>query len=221
MLSRTTPAFYLLALICFLLPFVEVSCNGQKVVSVSGLQLVTGSTLGVDSAVPARQQQHMQPSTPAVVAFGVGIFGLVYAIAGTWRRFVISGAAGVLSAISLLFLQNETPAGAPPEALGMISLSYEPGYYASILLFFAGAGFCLFAEYASRSHPVAGVRAQNASLPSPSPPQPASFSGPSAPVRWQPPLTPLNAPPARACSKCGRALDWNARFCSACGAVLS
>ena len=65
MLRKLPPAAYLLALICFLLPFVEVSCNGQKVVSLTGIQLLAGPQVGggrgnVCPAADSRSSQRRQ-----------------------------------------------------------------------------------------------------------------------------------------------------------------
>lgn len=40
-----SPVVFLLALVCFFLPFATFSCQGQRVLSVSGIQLVTGSSI--------------------------------------------------------------------------------------------------------------------------------------------------------------------------------
>lgn len=43
--KKAIPAILGLALICFFLPFVTVSCQGQKLMTFSGIQLVTGTTI--------------------------------------------------------------------------------------------------------------------------------------------------------------------------------
>ncbi len=217
MLARATPAVYLLALICFLLPFIEVSCNGQKVVSLTGVQLVVGTTVGGGSGTRA---EHIQPSTPAVLAFVLGLFGLIFAMIGKWRRLVVSGAAGLLAGICLLFLQNEVPSGAPPEALGLLKLSYDPAYYVSVLLFFAGAGLCAFMEYSGGAKQTTGPPVPMP-LPQAAPLQAAKAAAASAPGSWQPANPSLPAGAARICASCGSDVDWDARFCSTCGAVQS
>ena len=50
-MRRFTPAIYVLTLICFFLPFTHISCEGRKVASFTGIQLVTGTSITVEGEV--------------------------------------------------------------------------------------------------------------------------------------------------------------------------
>ena len=43
--SKVSPALFVITTLCFLFPFVTVSCNGQKVATFSGVELATGTTV--------------------------------------------------------------------------------------------------------------------------------------------------------------------------------
>ena len=45
MTKKFSPAIFGIVLICFILPFVTVSCQGQKLATLTGIQLITGTTI--------------------------------------------------------------------------------------------------------------------------------------------------------------------------------
>lgn len=68
---------FVLGILCFLLPFVEVSCSGQKLVSFTGLQLITGSEL----QNPMGGQAQKYGSEPfALITMLCFIGGLIFAL---------------------------------------------------------------------------------------------------------------------------------------------
>ena len=106
MLRKLPPAAYLLALICFLLPFVEVSCNGQKIVSLTGLQLLAGPQIGDGSGMFAQRKHQAKPETSVVVAFVAGIAGLVLSVLKQRRTDIFAGVCGILAGGALPELQQ-------------------------------------------------------------------------------------------------------------------
>ena len=42
-LKKFSPALFGLVILCFFLPFVNLSCSGQTVMTLTGFQLITGS----------------------------------------------------------------------------------------------------------------------------------------------------------------------------------
>src|SRR5664279_3122805 len=113
MLRKIPPAGYLLALICFLLPFVEVSCNGQRVVSLPGLQLLAGPQVDGGGGMFAQPKQQVKPETSVVIAFVAGIAGLVLSVLKQRRTDIIAGVCCMVAAGSLLALQQSILSGAP------------------------------------------------------------------------------------------------------------
>ncbi len=225
MLRKLPRAAYLLALICFLLPFVEVSCNGQKVVSLTGLQLLAGPQVGDGSGMFAQPKQQAKPETSVVVAFVAGIAGLVLSVLKQRRTDIVAGVCGIVAGASLLELQQSILSGAPPQAMGLIQVQYQPAYFLSVLLFFIGAAVMLYLAFAKQQESAANVRAPAAPYPAPSPPVSppmlqtnVSHAAPSHPQTViMPP--PLSASTLRFCPRCGQQLAGDARFCPKCGSA--
>jgi len=48
-LKKFSPAFYGIIILLFFLPFVNLSCSGQTIMSLSGFQLITGSEYKANS----------------------------------------------------------------------------------------------------------------------------------------------------------------------------
>jgi hypothetical protein len=221
MLRKLPPAAYLLALICFLLPFVEVSCNGQKMVSLTGIQLLAGPQVGGGVGMFAQPKQQVKPETSVVIAFIAGIAGLVVSLLKQRRTDIVAGVCGIAAAGSLLALQQSILSGAPPQALGLLQVQYQPAYYLSVLLFFAGAAAAFFVAFAKPPDPVANVPALAPPYPAPSPPVLQASFPHAAPAH---PETVLMPPPRAAatlrfCSHCGQQLAADARFCPKCGSA--
>ena len=42
-LKKFSPGFYGVIILCFFMPFVNLTCSGQKIMSLSGFQLITGT----------------------------------------------------------------------------------------------------------------------------------------------------------------------------------
>ncbi|MGC2110485.1 MAG: zinc ribbon domain-containing protein [Candidatus Korobacteraceae bacterium] len=226
MLRKLPPAGYLLALICFLLPFVEVSCNGQKVVSLTGMQLLSGPQVGNGGGMFAPPKQRANPETSVVIAFVAGIAGLVLSVLKQRRTDIIGGVCGVVAAGSLLALQQSILSGAPPQALGLIQIQYQPAYFLSLLMFFAGAALLFYSAFAKQSVPAVTVTAVPAPYPPPSPPvSPPKLQANVSQAPSHPPtviMTPLpSAATLHFCSRCGQQLAADARFCAKCGSAQS
>lgn len=225
MLRKLPPAGYLLALICFLLPFVEVSCNGQKVVSLTGLQLLAGPQVGGGTGMFAQPQQQVKPETSVVIAFVAGIAGLVLSVLKQRRTDIIGAVCGIVGGASLLALQQSILSGAPPQAMGLIQVQYQPGYFLSVLLFFAGAAVSFYVVFAKQGEPAANVPALAAPYPAPSPPtSPPMLQANVSRAAPSHPQTVIMPPPLPAgnlcfCSHCGQQLAADARFCGKCGAA--
>jgi hypothetical protein len=220
MLRKLPPAAYLLALICFLLPFVEVSCNGQKMVSLTGIQLLAGPQIGGGVGMFAQPKQQVKPETSVVIAFVAGIAGLVLSLLRQRRTDIVGAVCGIIGGGSLLALQQSILSGAPPQALGLIQIQYQPAYYLSVLLFFVGAGLLFYVAFARQAEPPANVPAL-ASYPAASPPVlQANFSR-AAPAHPETVIMPPPRPAAtlRFCSHCGQQLAADAGFCPKCGSA--
>lgn len=129
---------FALILLLFLMPFVHVSCMGERVASVNGYDLLGGridldesllGRLGSDEVVDAR----IDHSAGSRLALGAAVAGLVLVLA--WpRRFALLSMclAGLVGALWIrLDVQAEIDAA---EATGF-SVAYQAGYVLVLVMF--------------------------------------------------------------------------------------
>jgi hypothetical protein len=103
---------FAVALLLFLLPFVEIKCNSTSLYKAKGIELVTGFTVKDDKdknsddalAVNDNSNEKQEPNSFAIAAFVLGILGLVLSFMNFKTRPLISTLTGVLAAICLIAL---------------------------------------------------------------------------------------------------------------------
>jgi hypothetical protein len=147
---KLSPAALVLALLCFFLPFVTFSCQGQKVASFSGIQLATGTTI--------RQPQVFgQPKSEKVNAEPLAVLALLAVVAGVGLSFlkgkkgaVGSTALAVLGVIFLAALKSKLDGDALRQGGGAIQVDYGAGYYLSLVFLLAAVGTSIYAFMAGR-----------------------------------------------------------------------
>lgn len=119
----------------FLLPFVTLSCSGQRLATVTGVQLVTGAEAG----------SHRSPSdAQAAFALGMCVLGVLLSLRATGTAGRIPAAlAGAAGTIALLFFKTTLEDEALRQGHGVIRVQYEFGYYLALvaLASAAAAGF--------------------------------------------------------------------------------
>ncbi len=194
---KLSPVSYVLALLCFLLPFVQVSCGGQKLFSFTGVQLMTGTTIKLPTELlglkdnpnfKAPNEAKLDANPAAIIAFLAGLAGLAFAFVKMSRAGVISGVAGGVAAAALFFLRVSLSSklqesGGP----NPFSVEYQNAYYVSLLAFIFGGALAIRAEMNT------GARR-------------------SAPAGEGSALPPGGS---TVCANCGATL--RTRFCGACG----
>ena len=222
-MPRKLPAAaYLLALICFLLPFVEISCNNQKVISFTGMQLLGGTQLPGSGGPFGGPAQRIKPDDSVVLAFIAGIAAVVLSFLNQRRTDIGAGACGIVAAGSLLTLQHSIAAGTPPQAMGPIQVQYQGGYYLSLLSFLAGAALSFYLAFAQRLAAAAVIASPPSAppvTPALSPPVAQANAAYAAQAAVAPVPQASPAPRPRFCTRCGQQIAGDARFCGGCGAA--
>jgi hypothetical protein len=142
--QKLSPAIFVLALICFFLPFVTFSCQGQKVTSLSGIQLVTGTTIQQPQMFGPSQSQKMDPQPLALLAFVCGVLGLALSFAKGRARTVAPAVAGGIAAILLLAMKSSIDSDVLSKGSGVIQVNYDVGFYVVVLLLLATAALNVF-----------------------------------------------------------------------------
>ena len=206
--SKVSPAIFAASILCFLLPFVTISCGGQRGASFSGLQLATGTTVEQPQMFGPSQKHKVDPEPAAAVAGLCALLALGLSFLGTRIALgpSISGAAG---AASLLFMKSRLDDQIVKQGQGMLQVNYETGFSLALLLLIGGAAWNAYLF--SQKSKFLGT-AQFAAL------QPVATRGHSEGSK-QVPLAETGAAPQSLtfCPNCGEPWTANAKFCTKCG----
>lgn len=129
---------FLLALVCFLLPFVELSCQGQRLARFTGAELAFGATMEQKDPWTGRvQERKIQPEPFATIAF----LTILLAIALAWGgRDTLALVSGGIALGSLWMTMARLDQQAAKEASGLLRIGYQPAYWICMLLLALGLG---------------------------------------------------------------------------------
>lgn len=118
----------LFAVILFALPFCNINCSGTKVLSLTGVNLVTGKTIeGTDAT------REMPSNIWAIAA--LSSIGLAFLISIFLQKtHLITGLLGIAGIVFLISLQMNINLQVSQQPLAIISVDYEIAYWASIAL---------------------------------------------------------------------------------------
>ena len=113
------PLFFVIVIICFLLPFFNLTCQEQKIASITGFELITGTTISSNSqnkglngiSIPqneiskAIKTDSVAPEPLALVALLLAVGGLIISF---FEKFsdIGSASAGLLGGLALIFLSS-------------------------------------------------------------------------------------------------------------------
>lgn len=183
-----------LALLLFLLPWITVSCGGQKVFTFSGTDLSIGKTIQVPQGFGPPKKENTREDN-ATIAFLAGITGLFagFLIKEDRSQRIASTVCGGIGGIFLYLLKNKLDGEIVAKGSGMMGVDYQSGFWLCMLIFF-GVGILNILALAGVLEKVTGSAVSGIS--SKSPPQP-SF-----------------------CSQCGAKVSPEDTFCSECGRSL-
>jgi len=141
MTRKIALGIFLLAIIFFLMPWVSVSCAGQDIIQVSGLDMVTGSY-----DVPAGEELGDMPSESepfaiwALVAAAVGLIVSLFAWKIGYILRILSGLAGIGLLIALKTkISNDFTSQMSDEMMGIVQVKYLIGYWLTLVAFAAAA----------------------------------------------------------------------------------
>lgn len=133
--KKISPALFGIALICFLLPFVNLTCQGSKVSTLTGLQLVAGGKMEVPSMGGGKQYQKFKGEPMALIAFLCGLAGVGLSFLTGKKNNGITAVAGVMGVIFLFLLKSSIEDGVLKNAGGMVQIDYAIGFYFVLMLY--------------------------------------------------------------------------------------
>jgi hypothetical protein len=205
MANRKSIASILLFLgsaLCFFMPFVTVSCAGEKVLTLSGQQLATGTSIEMAQAFGPPRAEKIDPDPFAAIAALCAVVGILLSLVGT--RLAVAGAVtGTAGAASLAFMASRMGGQIQKATEGMGSASEDTGFTVALVLLVAAAAWNAYLLTQQKKLEVAPASA----------PGSPSHSVDVAATSLQP--QPVMAVPR--CKKCGESLGAGVAFCEQCG----
>jgi len=132
------------SLLCFFLPFATVSCSGEKLITLTGQQMATGTTIEAPSLAGESDKRKTDPNPFAAVGMLCAVAGIGLSLLGR-RLAAVPAAAGAAGAVSLFLMRATMDSEIQRQSVGMvISVSYEYGFAVALLLLLAGMGWNLY-----------------------------------------------------------------------------
>jgi hypothetical protein len=134
MVRRISLGLAVLALVMFLLPWVAVTCAGQEIVNVTGLELVTGFEYEA-----ADMTEQADPEVLAILALVASVLLAVAFFLRGKSGPVIRGILCALGVVFLIALKFKLDGDIEKESQGMFQTSYLPGFWIALVSFVATA----------------------------------------------------------------------------------
>ena len=153
-LKNLSPSIFILVLICFFLPFTKISCAGEEVMTLTGFQLVTGTTIEVGGGTENRKTERIDPEPYAIWAFGAGIVGLVLSFIKSRGSKILPAIIGVVGAVSLLLLKSKLDRDVLREGEGAFHIEYQFGFWLAFILFFSAVVLNIYLFSLKETYPM-------------------------------------------------------------------
>jgi hypothetical protein len=133
-------------LVSFFFSFVNISCNGQPVANLTGLQLALGTELKSHDPFGGEKTEKLPAQPLAALAFGAAVLGLLLSFGRTATRTLTMIAAGA-GALLLLGLKMKLDRDIVNQGQGMLRIEYGGAFAIAVILFAAAA----FLSYRSKT----------------------------------------------------------------------
>jgi len=189
-----SPALYGIIIICFFLPWVSVSCQGQPIITLSGFQLAKGTTFGQPGTgpqkiAPQKETKKVNPEIFALLSVIVAAGGLASCFLKGKAGTILPAAGGILGVIFLVLMRFKLSRELSKvgEGAGILQLEYGIGYYLTFLLFLASFVLNIYNPF-------------------------------KKPLQKE--ITTKGTPLKKFCTQCGQENEGGNQFCSSCGAKL-
>lgn len=143
--SSVSVAFFVIIIICFFMPFLDLSCSGQKMGRVNGLQLVLGGEVETPGMFGGTQRDRIDPEPLAISAFIAAVIGLLLSFSNRRESKALPLLAGAGGGVFLLLLKSKAENEIAREGMGILHVELEAGFWLTLVLFFVVALLNLFA----------------------------------------------------------------------------
>jgi hypothetical protein len=175
---------FLIGVLLFLLPFVDIKCGGTTIKEVRGFELATGfkvedksmnqslfGNMGLEQSTNNNKAEKRDPNIFALAALGLGIIAFIIAFLAKGGRSVPAAFMGLLASVAIIALMiniktdpslnttsktnNNTDGFNMNLDTDIIRVEFTPWIYLTILLFLVGAYF----SWRKQSKPVESIPA--------------------------------------------------------------
>lgn len=154
------PGLFGLTLLFFFFTFCEFSCQGNAVAKVSGIQMVTGTSIetpdesgpsmggifGAPSREEEKESKSMPPNIWAILAMLGALAGAVIFLIGNRLENMVGMIAGGVGALSLLILKSTVQNAVIKETKGFITADFTFAFWLAVLSLL-GAGVLCFLRW--------------------------------------------------------------------------
>jgi hypothetical protein len=150
------------ALLCFLMPFFQVSCQGQKVADITGLETAIGKN--IENKNPRTGEvkvDRMEPKILGMVALGLAALATAVAASSGKTSQVIALLSGVGSFISILGVWGQLRQDVAKNGPGMVTIDPQFGFYLACAGLLIGAWLAMDQLKRSKEKPVPVEGASN------------------------------------------------------------
>lgn len=131
-MRKISPSIFGLILLCFFLPFVTISCGGQEIVTFTQWDLIIGTKINT---------QEVDPNPIAVIILLVVLAGILVSFLKSRAGLILSAMSGVIGFVATLALKFTIDNEIAKQGKRMLEADYRAGFYLSLILFIAAAGF--------------------------------------------------------------------------------
>ncbi|MEW5804965.1 MAG: zinc ribbon domain-containing protein [bacterium] len=193
-MRKVSSSIFGLAVLLFLLPWMTVSCGGEKIFTFSGTDLAIGKTVKVPQGFGTAKKENAR-DWRITIAFLAGIAGTLadFLIKVERVQKIVLAVCGSAGCILLYLFKAAGDREIVAQGAGMITVDYHFGFWVSMLLFFGAGIFNILA--------LAGVLEK------------VTIRGVSG-------VTYKNSLKPSFCTQCGAKVSPDDTFCSECGHSL-
>lgn len=134
--KKISGSLFVLATLSFLLPFVAASCNGQELVQLTGLELVTGAKVQSPSTYGYgyTSNREVAPEPFAIIAVVVALSGIAFAFIKETPGNILSVISAAAAFVSLSLLQSKLNSEAAKEGANIFQIHYLAGFWIALIL---------------------------------------------------------------------------------------
>jgi len=154
-----SPVTFAIVLISFLLPWVSFSCNGHKFASITGLDLVTGTTFEKPGKEGEDQVEKIPSDALAITALALTVLGLMLALLQKRVPLFYPAFTAFVAIIVLLFLRARIDGDAAEQTRGLLQPDFEFGFWLTFLALLSATILNIYFFLEQRRQVLAGTPA--------------------------------------------------------------